>query len=301
MRATIAWAKKLRPYRVYKDYSDAGGNLLAAGMSFQALFATFAAIWIGFSLTGIFLNERPELRAAIIVFINTLIPDLIKPGGPIDPTILEHSVSFGWTGGLAIVVVFYTAINWLNYARTAVRTIFDLPPSNLNFVLLKLYDLVLALIYGLFIVLSAGATVVATRMASTILPLLSVKDNSGWGKFWFEVVALLIVFIFDVAVLAAVIRVLSGVPIPFKNLRTGVLLGGLSLTALKILGSYILTRTEANPLLASFAVFIGLLVYFNFASRIYLLATSWVAVSMSDDKVEVQDIGWVVPHHHTKD
>ena len=69
---------------------------------------------------------------------------------------------------------------------------------------------------------------------------------------------------------------------------------------LKVLGSYVLTRPESNPLLASFTVFIGLLIYFNFASRIYLLATSWVAVSMSDSGVELKDFGWVVPHRHDK-
>ena len=59
MKKMLTWAKAQLPYRVYKSYSAAGGNLLAAGMSFQAVFATFAAIWVGFSLTGIFLADRP--------------------------------------------------------------------------------------------------------------------------------------------------------------------------------------------------------------------------------------------------
>ena len=59
-----------------------------------------------------------------------------------------------------------------------------------------------------------------------------------------------------------------------------------------------LTRPESNPLRASFTVFIGLLIYFNFASRIYLLATSWVAVSMRDSGTAMHDLGWVVPHRH---
>lgn len=298
MKAMQKWAQSLRPYRVYKIYSAAGGNLLAAGMSFQALFATFAAVWVGFSLTGIYLKDKPELKDAIIVFINSQIPDLIRTGGPIDPRVLESTTSFGWSGGIAVFIVLYTAINWLNYVRTAVRTIFSLPQSTVNFMLLKVYDLVLALIYGLFVIVSAGLTVVATNLASTVFPALGIIDESGWGKIGFEVLGLIIVFIFDVVVLAAIIRVLSGVPIPLRNLSTGVLIGGLALTLLKIAGSYILTRTDSNPLLASFTVFIGLLIYFNFASRIYLLATSWVALSMRDDAVEVHDLGWVVPHRH---
>jgi membrane protein len=120
------------------------------------------------------------------------------------------------------------------------------------------------------------------------------------GKFMFQIIGLLVVFVFDTVVLAAIIRILSGVPIPWGILRNGTLLGGFALMLLKVLGSYVLTRPESNPLLASFTVFIGLLIYFNFASRIYLLATSWVAVSMRDSDVELKDFGWVVPHRHDK-
>ncbi len=294
----LAWARGLLPYRVYKSYSAAGGNLLAAGMSFQAVFATFAAIWVGFSLTGIFLSQRPDIRRAVIGFINAQVPDLISTGGPIDPKLLESTTSFGWTGGLAVVVVLYTAINWLNYVRTAVRTIFSLPQSNLNFMLLKVYDLVLALIYVIFVLLSATATVGVTKLSSVIFPELGIADKSGLGKILFQIIGLLVVFIFDTIVLAAIIRILSGVPIPWRILRNGTVLGGLALMILKVVGSYVLTRPEHNPLLASFTVFIGLLIYFNFASRIYLLSTSWVAVSMKDSGVALEDFGWVVPHRH---
>jgi len=301
MKKTWVWAQRRRPYRVYKIYSAAGGNLLAAGMSFQALFATFAAVWVGFSLSGIYLHERPELKSAIIDFINTQIPDLIRTGGPIDPHVLDSATSLGWTGGIAVLVVLYTAINWLNYVRTAVRTIFALPPSRLNFVLLKLYDLVLALGYGIFVVLTAALTVVVTNLANLIFPAIGIIDENGWGKIAFQIGGLVIVYFFDVVMLALMMNVLSGVPIPLRNLRDGVLLGALALTLLKVAGSFILTKTDSNPLLASFTVFIGLLIYFNFASRIYLFATSWVALSMQDDEVEVRDLGWIVPHRHPND
>ena len=300
MKKTWAWARTQLPYRVYKAYSAAGGNLLAAGMSFQAVFATFAAIWVGFSLTGIFLKDRPEIRKAVIEFINAQVPDLIRKGGVIDPNTLESITSFGWTGGLAVFIVLYTAINWLNYVRTAVRTIFNLPQSSVNYMLLKVYDLVLALMYGIFVLLSATATVGVTKLSGVIFPELGIVDKSGVGKIMFQIIGLAVVFVFDTVVLAAIIRILSGVPIPWRILRNGTLLGGFALMLLKVLGSYVLTRPESNPLLASFTVFIGLLIYFNFASRIYLLATSWVAVSMRDSDVELKDFGWVVPHRHDK-
>ncbi len=285
------------PLRAFHIYSGAGGNLLAAGMSFQALFASFAAVWIGFSFVGVFLSGRPELREAIIVFINSQIPNLITPGGPIDPALIEGSLGFGWTGWIAIVVVLYTTINWLGYVRTAIRTIFGLPLAPVNAFFLKLYDLLLALVFGLIVLISSALAVFATNLAGVVLPLLGV--TSGWGDVWIEAISLVVVFIFDMGLLAALMRILSGVPIPLKNIRGGVLLGGAALSLLKIAASLALTKTSDNPLLASFAVFVGVLVYFNLASRIYLLATSWVAASMQQDGVEVHDLGWVVPHRHS--
>jgi membrane protein len=137
-----------------------------------------------------------------------------------------------------------------------------------------------------------------TKLSGVIFPELGIVNKSGIGKIIFQVIGLLVVFIFDTVILAAIIRILSGVPIPWRILRNGTLLGGFALMLLKVLGSYVLTRPESNPLLASFTVFIGLLIYFNFASRIYLLATSWVAVGMKDSEVELEDFGWVVPHRH---
>lgn len=295
----MAWVQALRPTRVYKLYASAGGNLLAAGMSFQALFAVFAAVWVGFSLFGIYLNDHPEVRDAVISYINVQIPGFIKTGGPIDPAILDKSTALGWTGGLAIVVVLYTAINWFTYARTAVRRIFDLPPSNLNFILLKLYDLVLALGYGLVILVSATASVVASELLKYLVQAWGFEDESGAIATSFQIFTVIVILILDTAVLASFIRILSGVPTPWSHLWRGSLLGGVAFGLLKIAGLWLLGRPESNPLIASFAIFVGLLVWFNLASRIYLLTASWIALGMQDEGIDTKDLGWVVPRRHS--
>ncbi|MDH6531856.1 membrane protein [Aurantimicrobium minutum] len=299
MKAAMAWVQALRPTRVYRLYASAGGNLLAAGMSFQALFAVFAAVWVGFSLFGIYLNDHPEVRDAVIAYINVQIPGFIKTGGPIDPAILDKSTALGWTGGLAIVVVLYTAINWFTYARTAVRRVFDLPPSTLNFIALKLYDLVLALGYGLVIIVSATASVIASQLLAYFVQVWGFEDESGVITGSFQGISFLIILVLDTAVLATFIRVLSGVPIPWRHLWRGSLLGGLAFGVLKIVGVWLLGRPESNPLIASFAIFVGLLVWFNLASRIYLLTASWIALGMQDEGIDAEDLGWVVPRRHS--
>lgn len=301
MKAATAWVQALRPTRVYRLYASAGGNLLAAGMSFQALFAVFAAVWVGFSLFGIYLNDHPEVRDAVISYINVQIPGFIKTGGPIDPAILDKSTALGWTGGLAIVVVLYTAINWFTYARTAVRRVFDLPPSTFNFIALKLYDLVLALVYGLVIIVSATASVIASQLLAYLVQAWGFEDESGVITGSFQGLSFILILVLDTAVLATFIRVLSGVPIPWSHLWRGSLLGGLAFGVLKVVGVWLLGRPESNPLIASFAIFVGLLVWFNLASRIYLLSAAWIALGMQDEGIDAEDLGWVVPRRPSRE
>jgi membrane protein len=77
-------------------------------------------------------------------------------------------------------------------------------------------------------------------------------------------------------------RLLSGLQIPWRRLLAGAMLGGAGLGVLKVLGSALLGGASRNPLLASFALIIGLLIWFNLLCQVILLAASWIAVGMAD-------------------
>jgi membrane protein len=102
---------------------------------------------------------------------------------------------------------------------------------------------------------------------------------------------LALVFVLDVAVLAALYRVLAGVPIPARPLWQGALLGGLALVVLKTLAGGLLTLDSNNPLLASFAVIVGLLIWFNLVCQVILIGAAWVVVSATDAGVPLDPIG----------
>ena len=295
MKRALAWVKKLKPYRVYEAYSLAGGNLSAAGMSFQSFFAVFAAVWVGFSISGIYLNDHPTVKDAVIKFINLQIPNFISTGGAIDPALLS-SMTFGWTGSLALLVLAYTAINWIEYTRVAMHRMFGLPRPTFNFVLLKLWDFVLAVFYGVVIFAGATITVFATSLFKDVLKWMGLESNvQAWIEYCVRSLVILIVFIIDAVMLALMIRVLSGVPIPYRYLWRGAALGGLALGIMKVLGSTLLGGATKNPLFATFAIFIAILIWFNLMCRVYLLTAEWIATSMRDDSIEPTDAGWVLP------
>ena len=275
----VARALQLRPVRVFFNYLNNGGDLLAAGMSYSAVFAVFAGLWVGFAVAGLFLQANQQLEDALFAQIDASVPGLLDA---VDRGTLLNAGVFGWTGALALVILLLTALNWMAAARDAVRRIFELPPSTTFFLLLKLRDLVAAIGFGLALVVSAALSVASTQALGFLFSLLGLGNDSLLETVTARILGLALVLAIDTLLLAGLFRVLSGIRIPFRRLIVGCLIGGVALGILKVLGSTLLGGASRNPLLASFAVIIGLLIWFNLISRVILFTASWIAVGMSD-------------------
>lgn len=278
----IAWVNGLRPVRVFTHFGVSGGGILAGGMSYQSLFAVFAAIWVGFSIAGLWLGDHPELLNELYALINQSIPNLIGPDGVIQPSTLDSATVLSWTGAIALVGLLFTVLGWMSTTARAVRTIFRMPHLTTFFLWIKLRELGLGLFFGILLVLSAVISLASTAALSSLFGLLGIPQDSFWFNAAARGVGLTIVLILDTLTLALLFRVLSELYIPFGRLITGSLLGAGALGVIKILGSALLGGAGANPLLAAFAVIVGLLIWFNLVSTVILLAASWIAVGMSD-------------------
>ncbi|MFB2555190.1 YihY/virulence factor BrkB family protein [Herbiconiux liangxiaofengii] len=280
--ALIAKVMALKPVRVFLRFGAGGGEIMASGMSFQAVFAIFAGIWVGFSIFGIVLAGNADLMAAVVAQLSNAIPGLIGEGGAIDPEALAEARILGWTGAIALVGLVLTAVGWLASTRDSIRRLFKLDPPTTNFVILKLKDFGLALAFGIAIVLSSAASLISNQGLSLVFDLLGIDTQSPFALVVAWLVGVLVVFVFDSFVLAAAFRVLSGVRIPMRRLLAGAAIGGAALGVLKILGSQLLGGATTNPLLASFAVIIGIMIFLNLVCRVILISATWIAVGMED-------------------
>ncbi len=281
---------KFKPVRVFQRYASKRGPLLSAGLSYQSIFAVFAGIWVGFSVAGLLLQSQPELRRAFFDLLNSYIPGLISSGsnkGIIDPRVLLMPRTLSWTGAIALVGLLFTALGWLASCRDAVRAIFDLPGEKLNFLLVKLKDLGLGLGLGVALIVSAALSLASTQALGFVFGLLGVSDSSLVAVLLGRGIGLFLMLILDTAVLAALFRLLSGLAIPLRQLFFGSLLGAVALGVLKVLGSSLLGGASKNPLLVSFAVIIGLLIWFNLICQVILLSGAWIAVTVSDDGTDL--------------
>lgn len=286
--AVIAKTLKLKPVRVFLHFTARGGPLMGSGLSYQAIFAVFAGLWVGFSIIGLVIQRNVGLRTSIIDTIAVAVPGLIDTGdgtGAIDPSTLLDTGAFNLTGVLSLAVLLFTALGFLASARDAVRRIFELDPASANFLLLKLKDLGLAVAFGAAIVVSTVLSSGSTVLLGFVLDLLGIGSDSLVATVLGRAIGLAVVLALDTVVLAALYRILSGIPIPRRRLFGGALIGAVGLGALKLLGNTLLGRDPNNPLLASFAIIVGLLIFFNLVCQVILLCGAWIAVGMKDSGI----------------
>ena len=286
-------AQEWKPVRVLTHFGQQRGALLANGLSYQAIFSVFAAFLVGFSIIGLVLDANAELRDSLFRVIRLSVPGLLDlgEGGAIDPDELLDAAAIGWTGALALAGALFTAVAWLGSARNAVREIAQLASPPVNFLLLKLRDLGLALAFGAAVLLSAGLLFASTQALEWIFPAIGIETDSSVAAVAARIIGLTLMFALDAAILATLYRILAGVKIPPRPLMQGALLGAAGLAVLKILGSTLLGGASSNPLLASFAVIIGLLIWFNLICQVILIAAAWLVVTATDDGVPLDPIG----------
>jgi membrane protein len=283
----------LKPARVGLHFNEDNGPLLAAGMAYQAIFALFAGLWLGFSIAGFVIKGNVALRTALFESLNRTIPGLVSTGGTsgaIDPDKLLDATALGTSSILSIIGLLLTAVGFLGTLRTAVRIMFAVPPPAENPVLLKLKDLGLAVAFGAVVLLTAVISLVSTALLDLVLRLLGIAKDDWLAAVAPGVVGALLILVIDTLLVAAAFRVLSGLRIPRRRLWAGALLAGVALAALQTLGTSLLGGARSNPLLAGFAVLVGLLIYFNLIASVILLAASWIAVGLRDAGIDARDL-----------
>ncbi len=277
----------LFPVRVWRHFLQHNGFLLAAGVSYQALFAIFAAIYLAFAIAGLWLGGSEDAVNGLIAMINSYIPNLIQPeGGVITPEQVQEIASsttgvLSITGLIALGTVIWTAIGWVTFSRRATRDIFGLPPDRRSYVILKARDLLAAVIFGASLVAGSILSSASAAVLSWLLGLLGWDSGSN-GVILIRIGAVIVSFALMSGALAAMVRFLTGTSLHWGTIWPGALLGGGAMTVLQFGAGFLLSYTPSNPLLATFAIFIGLLLWFRINGVVMLVASSWIAVAAQD-------------------
>jgi len=272
----VAGFQASKPWRAWKRYGDARGNILAAGVGYFAFFSIFPAVALAFTVFGFVLRGHPDLLRSVSAQIDAYLPGLIKdaqhPEGLVQfqaPGALPLTI----TGLIAFVTLVLAGLGWLGAVREGVRAVFGASGQVGNMIKGKLRDLGVLFTLGLGIALVAVLTSAVGAAAGWIAESVGVPGG-GWV---ITVADLAVSVLADTGLMLILLRVVSGVRVPWRDLSQGALLGGVGFTLLKLSAAFLLPRLTANPLFASIAVVVGLLVWINLIARLTLIAAAWAA------------------------
>ena len=282
----LAKLNTFRPMRAFQLYTSRHGPLMAAGIAYNMFFAIAAMLVVGFSIAGLVIAGNTELQRLIVRAVDSTTPGLIDTDGDGPGTgfatpeeLFDLEAGLSLTLLISTVVMLFTSLRWIGGVREGMRGIFDLPAVQVNPVLIKLKDLGILLILAVALVVTTTVGFVANTVLDLVLQWLGLDSAA---KPLTQVAGTVVMLLLDTLVAIILFRTASAVDMPRVVLLQSALIAGVGSTVLRTFSTLLLGGVDRNPLLAPFAVIIGLFVWFFLLSQVYLLATAWGAIGAAD-------------------
>ena len=277
--------KALKPYRANQRYNEVRGNLLSSGIAYYAFFSVFPAFAIAAVIFGFVLRGHPELLNSIGDALNQALPGFVKttsnPDGLI--TLEAPQLSLLTIGGIvALVSLVLSGIGWIGSFRDGIRASLGAEGSPGNLLTDKLRDLGVFIAFGSAFLLSAVLTSVIGAAADWVAQRIGLGSNT----IIVTMVGIVVGFAVDVGILVLLLRVLSGVSLPWSVVRQSALIGGALLGIVKIFGLQLIGNATKSPLLGTVAIVVGLLFWLNLIARIVLLSACWAYLDIADEAAD---------------
>lgn len=260
--------------RALGRYMTGRGALLAGGIAYTGLFSVFAALAIGVSVLMATIGRNRAMRDATVSTIDSMLPGILDDGSgsglvSIDQLTLDSALNLGSVA--AVLALLYSAMSLMGALRSGVQAMFGIVYLPVNPVVNQLRNLA----GFLLIMVSVLVTAIASVITGSVAAMIDILPPwlTGWGV-W--LLTLGVSFLIDAAALAAVVRV-CGVRVPRRDLIAGSSLGAVAFGLVRRLGTGAVSSVADNPLLASFAAIIVLVLWLHLASRIVLVVCAWTA------------------------
>ncbi len=285
----IAWALQRKPVRALLLYMENRGPMLADSVTYRTLFSVFAGVLLGFSIAGLVFAGNPELLEALVTSVNAAIPGLVGEDGLIDPSSAAIPVSLTLTTVLSIIGLVGAAIGAIGSLRVAFRALAENLNDDIFFVWVLLRNLLIAIGIGAAFAASAAITFLANAGIGALSEFLGLSEGNPLSVIGTRAVSIVIVFVLDAAAIAVLFRTLSGVKASWRTLIPGAFYGAIGLSVLQQLSSLFVAGAGNNPLLASFASLIALLLWFNLSAQVILIAGAYIITSVHEKEDRIRE------------
>ncbi|PID98217.1 MAG: hypothetical protein CSA83_01685 [Actinomycetales bacterium] len=276
IKALVEFWKASRLGRALARYGAAKGELLIGGIAYSGLFSVFAGMAIGISVMMAVIGGNTELREAVIEATNNALPGIIKDSSgkgmlSIDDLVVDSALNLGSIIGTAVLL--FSALKVMDAMKKSLRAIFGIAETTENFIFSKLRDLGGFVLLMVSVLATAAAGMVAAYLGRYAADAIGMSKGASTG-IW--VLTLLGSFIVDTAVMYLMIS-LAGIKPPRRDLLIGSAIGAVGFGLLRALGTSIVSSAADDPLLASFAALVTILVWLQLAAQVLLYVSAWIA------------------------
>ncbi|MBO2452093.1 YihY/virulence factor BrkB family protein [Actinomadura barringtoniae] len=285
-RARWPWFDHL--VRAYRRYQDRRGDRLAAALTCYGFLSFFPLLALAYALLGYLVKFSGKARDYFVDAINQLLPGLADQLNV--QQIVESKTAVGLVG---LVGLMFTGLGWVNVLRESLRDIWGYEPTGgANFFLKKVLDAGLLAFLGVVLIVSVAVSTVTSQATHTVLTTLGLDEVAGAGTA-LRLLSLAVAISFDTLIFLVLFSRLSGTRAPWRKIIRGAVFGAIGFEILKQIATLLLSRTTSNPVYASFAVLVGLMVWINIVSRFLLFTAAWTAtrrvIMRADEKAQEKE------------
>ena len=288
----VSTVKASHPVRAWERYGAARGNVLAGGIAYFAFFSIFPALAVALTVLGFVMRGVPEVRNVVVdamvevgkTYLSGLVHRGAKPAGGTGLYIDEYiqGAALNWALLVSMGTLLFTGLGWVDGMRQGIRAVFGEDSGGGNFALVKVRDLAVLVVIGLGVALSVLSSVGTNAAGGWVLGLAGAEDTTA-GAWLLRIAGFVVAFVIDTCTFLAVFRFLPGADVPFRDLLSGAVIGGVGIGLLKQFGTSIAkSSAQGNAFLGAAASIVVLLVLMNLIGRLILLAAAWAATNAED-------------------
>jgi membrane protein len=278
-----ARAMRTHAWRSFERLDRVKWSRLAAAMTFTSFVALFPLMTVSATVAAATLSREQQ---------STLQDKLAEqvPGISDQLNIEDLVENAGTVGLIAAAVLLFTGISWAGSTHECLRAVWELPEEEENPVLRKAKDAGILVGLGGALLVTIGATAVASAMIGWITGWLGI-DEGGLGSVLLHLAAVAVAVLADFLLLLYVLTLLPGVEPPRRRLLVAALTGAVGFELLKLLLSGYLQGVAAKSMYGAFGVPVALLLWINFTSKLVLFCAAWTATgSESEDEAAPGDV-----------
>lgn len=287
VKRLTAWALRRRLVRTALVYGEHRGAVLADSITYRALFSVFAAVLLGFSAAALWLRGNDEAMATLTALLDQFIPGLTDL---VDPSQVAAPTGFTVAGIAALIGLVGAAISAVGRLRVALGVLSDTPVGEPGPKWAIVLNLLLAVALGALLVLASVVSVLGSAGLQSLMDALGISRTAAVAAVLTRLVGLIIVFAIDTFAIVLSFRLLANLRAPARALWTGGMLGGAGLLILQEFSGLFVRGATSNPLLASFATLIALLLWFNLSAQVILLSSTYIIVGTRESHDRVRQV-----------